>query len=440
MTRAHAFQSPAGLHVLFVDGSRIYDVDEATYALCASGDVPEALADGERPPFVTEEPLRPGNLRALSLTVAQGCNMSCSYCYADQGRFGAHARLMSVDVARRAADAFLAQVPPGSDAVLGFMGGEPFLNATTVHETTHLAAKIAQERGVRLRYSVTTNATLLKDEDIALLGAYPFSVAVSLDGGRVTNDRQRRMTNGESAFDRIVDGIIRLTTARLRPRHVSLRATVTPRSERLMDMLESMLALGVDEAGFAPVLVSPDPRDAFDSDDFARFLDEMIECGEVAKAAALDGRKFPFSNFETALMEIHKGTHRPYPCGAAAGYASVSAEGNLFGCHRAIDDPRFAIGSIESGPDWEARKAFLAERHVLHQEPCKSCWARFLCGGGCHQEVIARGRAGCGYIRGWLDFCLSAYAELSTRIPDYFADPRQHFEEHNLETASWARD
>ncbi|MGX0905165.1 uncharacterized protein ACSSV8_003759 [Roseovarius sp. MBR-79] len=433
MTALHPFRSPQGSHVLLVDGSRIYDVDEETYAQAAAGTVPVSLRAATAARYVDEAPYRPGGLRALSLNVAQGCNMSCSYCYADEGRFGAHARLMSVDIARMAAERFLNQVPPGQDAVLGYMGGEPFLNARVLHEVTRLAAELASQRNISLRFSVTTNGTLLRDEDITLLGDYPFSVAVSLDGGRATNDAQRLLRNGHSAYDRTVEGIRKLTTAARRPRHVSLRATVTPRSGELPGMLEDMLALGVDEAGFAPVLVSPDPRDAFDGADFQHFLAGMIDCGKRASRALLDRRRYPFSNFETALGEIHRGSHRPYPCGAAAGYASVSAEGGLFGCHRAIDDPAFAIGTIENGADREAQRDFLERRHVLRQEPCQTCWARFLCGGGCHQEVLARGRVGCDYIRGWLDFCLSAYADLSSRIPEYFDAPETFFKDQSLE-------
>ena len=427
----HAFRSDLGVHVFVVDGSRIYDVDDETFDQCCRGAPPAELSSTRTRPCVDDTPLVPASLRSISLNVAQGCNMSCSYCYAEEGRFGAHARLMKPDMARRSVDAFLDQVPPGSDAVLGYMGGEPFLNAGLIHQTTRYAAERADDRGVRLRFSVTTNATLLRDQDVALLSEFPFSVAVSLDGDRTTSDCQRPMRDGRSSYDRALAGLAKLTRQGRRPRHVSVRATVTPRSGRLTDMLDAMLAQKVNEAGFAPVLVSPDPRDAFTASDFERFLEEMIECGARALDALRQRRRSGFSNFETALQELHRGAHRPYPCGAAAGYASVSAEGNLFGCHRGIDDDRFAIGSIGAGPDDSRRTAFLSERHVLRQEPCRSCWARFLCGGGCHQEVIARGRVGCGYIRGWLHFCLSAYAELSLTCPGYFPDPDAYFDDAN---------
>ena len=123
----------------------------------------------------------------------------------------------------------------------------------------------------------------------------------------------------------------------------------------------------------------------------------------------------------TALQEIHRGTHRPYPCGAGAGYFGVSASGGLFACHRFVEDEAARHGtyrrraSIGSG-----NGRWLAERMVDRQEPCRSCWARYLCGGGCHYEVIHRGRPACDYIRGWLDYALGAYVRLSAKRPDLF--------------------
>jgi uncharacterized protein len=146
----------------------------------------------------------------------------------------------------------------------------------------------------------------------------------------------------------------------------------------------------------------------------------MISCGRHALEELVAGRACAFGNFETALAEIHRGSHRPYPCGAGAGYLSVGASGKLYACHRVVDDPAWDMGDVRGGPHAGRRVRMLLERHVDRQEPCSSCWARYLCGGGCHHEVVHRGRLACDYIRAWLDFCLGAYVELGTARPDYF--------------------
>src|SRR5262249_2964112 len=157
---------------------------------------------------------------------------------------------------------------------------------------------------------------------------------------------------------------------------------VTPRTGDLLPILDHLLALGFDEVGFAAVLVSPSPAYAFGPDDFTRFLERMTACGETALGRLCAGQRGGFANFETALREIHRGSHRPYPCGAGAAYLSANADGALFACHRLVDDPRFAMGHARQGPDDAARAAHLARSHVDRMEPCRTCWARYLCGGG----------------------------------------------------------
>ena len=112
------------------------------------------------------------------------------------------------------------------------------------------------------------------------------------------------------------------------------------------------------------------------------------------------GERYLFLNMVNAMQEIHRGTHRPYPCGAGAEYLGVSADGKLAACHRFVEDPDGVMGTLASGVDRVRQTRWLNERHVHRQAPCRSCWARYLCGGGCHHEVIKRGRLACNYIRG----------------------------------------
>jgi uncharacterized protein len=86
-----------------------------------------------------------------------------------------------------------------------------------------------------------------------------------------------------------------------------------------------------------------------------------------------------------------------------------------------VDDRNFAMGDVFGGSDRAARAAHLQRTHVDTLEPCRSCWARYLCGGGCQHEVTRRGRVACDYIRGWLEFCVSAYVELLAARPEHFA-------------------
>ena len=158
-----------------------------------------ALADSPPPQAIALAPIT-----ALSLNVAQSCNLACSYCYADEGRFGARPRMMDSAVAFAAVDRLVSQAR--GRATIGFIGGEPFLNRRLVHETVAYANAVAGRAAVDIGFSVTTNATLLEDEDLRLLRDGGFTVTVSLDGGSAKN-RHRADRRGTNSTARALDGI-----------------------------------------------------------------------------------------------------------------------------------------------------------------------------------------------------------------------------------------
>lgn len=422
------FRSALGAHLFVSDGSRVYDLDDASaerieralrFDQAAARELARTLApDATRRIRGGPPPLVPP--RSISLNVAQACNMGCGYCYADAGRFGGASRMMRFEIAEATIDRLVGDAEPGAPLLLGFMGGEPLLNRALVHHAARYAARVAQRAGHAIRFSLTTNATLLRAEDAELFAELPFAVQISLDGDRERNDAARPVKNGSSAYDAVLAALGVMNRCG-RPRTLAVRATVTPRTGQLLPILDHLISLGFDEVGFAPVVVSPSPEWAFAEAEFSGFLERMIACGRKTLAELQAGRRYPFGNLETALQEIHAGTHRPYPCGAGAAYLSANADGALYACHRLVDDPAFAMGDVRAGLDQRARAEHLANNHVDRAEPCRSCWARYLCGGGCYHEVSRRGRIACDYIRGWLEFCLIAYAELSAARPEYFA-------------------
>src|SRR5262245_6984624 len=422
------FVSGQGSHLFLADGSRIYDISPEVAAdfstWIESGVQPAALEDiledlgAHRKSYVKPGAAIPPQLRSLSLNLAQVCNMRCAYCYADFGKFGEDSRRMPEEIAFRSIDLLISSVSPGEDCVLGFMGGEPLLHRDLMRKAVMYAENRA-EQNVRIRFSTTTNATLLEPDDAHFFAEHKFHISVSLDGDSAQNDRFRVLNSGVGSYAAVERGI-RLFHEHGWPRHLSARATITPRSARVTDIVDHLVSLDFDSVGIAPVLVSPDPSLAFSSGDFEILLEQMIECGEKTVRMLRERQKYPFSNLETALREIHRGTCRPHPCGAAGNYLSVSADGKLFACHRLINDAGFLMGNVQDGPDRHARLSHLNGHHVDVIEPCRNCWARYLCGGGCYHEVSRIGRPGCDYIRGWLDFCLRAYAELSSDCPEYF--------------------
>lgn len=424
---AHWQRFEDGGQLFVVNGSQIFDLNEEGIdrldAALEGGDpeVERVLADMGvcSPPFISDETLESPPLHALSLAVAQTCNLGCSYCYAGGGGFGETAKVMSLETALAAVQLLISSAVPGSRLNLAFLGGEPLANRSVLRAATHRAAELASVLGVRITFSVTTNGSLLTTDDAEFFERFGFAVTISLDGLREDHDRQRPFKNGKGTFDRIIRRAHCLLEHQDKMQ-VSVRATVTPNNLRLRECLEFFLNMKFHSVGFSPVLHSPSGQQEFSGANFSDLLQAMVECGLEFEKQTLQGKRFGFANVLNALQEIHRGTHRPYPCGAGAGYLGVSAGGNLAACHRFVGDDRFKMGAVSEGIDRYAQNKWLRDRHVHAQVPCGSCWARYLCAGGCHHEVLARGHTACDYIRGWLQYCLQAYGRISRLRPDFF--------------------
>lgn len=424
--QVHLLDTALGQLLFVADGSRLYEADEALFggfeAALASGDERQIAAllgqvGLAGAPRIDDTPLPSPPVHAVSLAVAQKCNLGCTYCYAQQGEFGGAAKNMTLETALSAVDLLINGAAHGAKVNLSFLGGEPLVNRPVLQAATLRAVEKARARGNPITFSITTNGTLLTEADADFFETHGFAVTISLDGPREVHDALRPYKSGAGSFDAIMRRVRPLLDGQRRMQ-VSARVTVTPFNPGLRRTLDQFLDAGFHSVGFSPMLSAPGGNGEMQSADLKTMLGEMIDCGREFERRTLAGERYPFANMVNAMREIERGTHRPYPCGAGAGYLGVSAEGDLAACHRFVGDAAGAMGSLAEGIDRTRQAEWLTDRHVHRQEPCRSCWARYLCGGGCHHEVIHRGRPACDYIRGWLHYCIEAWLRLQRQSPD----------------------
>jgi uncharacterized protein len=243
----HLFESDGGHHLFVANGSRLFDIEPGLFArlgaAIAADRVGELLAriGADGPRLIDDAPLQAPPIHALSLAVAQKCNLGCTYCYAQQGAFGGKPKNMPLETANRAVDLLLSEAGDGGKATLAFLGGEPLVNRPVVQAVTKRATELARRRGIALNFSITTNGTLLNEADAAFFEAYAFAVTISLDGPREIHDRLRPYKSGAGSFDCIMRNL-RPLLARQRRMQVSARVTVTPDNLDLRRTLDDFIA------------------------------------------------------------------------------------------------------------------------------------------------------------------------------------------------------
>ena len=417
------FENEGHDYLLVVPHSRIFGVEKRFTAALARGESWAVDLVKELTHEVgSEQPLDQVPLttpQSISLNVSHTCNLGCSYCYAGRGGFGGkQSSSMSWDVARAAVDRLFALAERGP-ITIGFLGGEPFLNRVLIHRVVVYASELGNRTLRDVRFSVTTNDTILSADDISMFRRNRFAVTISIDGGAELQDLQRPMRTGKSSFAALRTAIAPLLRSPGMAR-IAARSTVLRSNLHLRERFTVLSELGFPEVGFSPLRQPLESPNTLAAGDWQEYLKELSSLASEQCNAALSGENIRLSNLAIALKQLKRGFSMPYPCSAGGGYFSVSSDGNWFACHRAIGNQAYHMGD-NSGLDSARRSEFLKVRHVDAHVECRRCWARYLCAGGCHQEAAARTTSSCDFIRGWLEHCVRIYGELLEKRPDLLA-------------------
>jgi uncharacterized protein len=371
-------------------------------------------------------------LTTLVLNVTSKCNLSCTYCYEyGEDRIveaSRKPRFMNEETARQSVDFMFAEAGDSPLVHLTFFGGETLLNFKVLRSALAYAKERAAALGKTVDTSLTTNATLLREEIIDWIVENDVGVTVSMDGGREQQDRFRVFNNGMGSYDVVLPNI-RMLLERHRKRPVGARVTLTKQNLDVESIYRHLRdELGFWEVGFAPVTTSWQRDYAIQEDGFEAMLGQFQRLAQEWLQWALAGKHHGFSNVRDTVEEIHKGMSKAYPCGAGLGLMGVATDGDVALCHRFAGSDSHRIGSVTEGVDRSKQEDFLTRHHIANKTDCSTCWARPICAGGCYHEAHTRyGESArpnlhyCEWIRRWTNTCLEVYGTLAERRPEYLA-------------------
>ena len=400
-----------------------------------------AIRNGGGDPREEPQPL-PSDfpLQTLVLNVTNQCNLSCQYCY----EFGedkiatpeGKKKFMDWETAKSSVDYLFTQAAGRKSVHITFFGGETLMNFPLLRSVVDYAQNQAQQRGVKVDFSLTTNATLLTPQIIEFLAENRVGVTVSLDGPKEMNDKFRVFSNGRGSYD-VIEPKVRQLLARHHTRPIAARVTMTSQAMDVLKIYRHLKHdLGFHEVGFAPVTTSPDRLYSINEPGMDHVFAQFSELAQEYRQFALRGELHGFSNVSDTLAELHQGVNKSHPCGAGLGLVGVGPSGDIAPCHRFVDSDQHVLGHVSTGIDKQKQSAFLDRGNIQAKPDCHSCWARPLCAGGCHHEAFVRyGDTGhpnlhfCTWIRGWTRTCLEIYGALAEKNPAFL----EHFAERKAQ-------
>jgi uncharacterized protein len=300
----------------------------------------------------------------LSLVLNHACNLRCRYCYTGR-KFD---RAMPLALAKQAVD-FGFVHSPGGQLTLGFFGGEPMLEVGLMAAIARYAQEEAQRRAMSVRFSLSTNGTLVDDARIRFLREFSVHLQVSVDGAAAAQDAARPFADGSGSFTTLDENLRRLLREGLVHQLV---AVVTPATvPALGDSFQYLAALGVPEIYFAPDFSGHWSEAACArletelhavTDAYA----ELFRSGQLCRVDPLYGK---------IVTHLIRGRQTPRRCGFAENDLAVSPRGKVYPCDRMVRDdenPGFELGDLSTGIDQARQRALQALRLACDPE-CATC-------------------------------------------------------------------
>ena len=348
-----------------------------------------ALARGDMP-------LPP--VKAMCLNIAHDCNLVCRYCFAAQGRFGGKPVLMTPETAKKAIDFLIGASGNRRYLDVDFFGGEPLLSFDTVRQAVLYARKEGTKHGKEFRFTLTTNCTLLNKEIIDFLNDWNISVILSLDGRPEVHDKMRPQRDGSPSHGQGIANGLRLVESR-GGRDYYVRGTYTRYN---LDFYRD--ARYLYEAGFKRMSLEPaigaNADWAIREEDLPYIAESYAELTEFWEDCYKKNAPMDYYHFELGLDRGVCRERRITGCGAGYEYLAVTPEGTVYPCHQLVGQDKYRLGSIfESSSNALCEQVDILKRQnipgkfylsrVPNKQKCIKCWARYLCGGGCHAGALA---------------------------------------------------
>ncbi len=325
------------------------------------------------------------SVKALCLHVAHDCNLRCEYCFAAKGDYHSGRKLMPAEVALTAVDFLVKNSGHKRTLEIDFFGGEPLMNFDTIKKVVAYGRNIEKKSEKKFYFTITTNGTLLNDENINFINHQIDNIVISLDGRKQIHDAIRCDRSGKGTYDKIVPLAQQLIRKRCGKSYF-IRGTFTAKNKDFLKDVLHLATLGFKEISVEPVVGFGEEL-FITEQDLPEILHEYETFALKYSNSLQKENPFRFYHFNLNLYNgpcIYK---RIAACGAGFEYLAVSPEGDLYPCHQFVGQKEFSLGDIYKGITNNNLRNRFQSTNILTKEKCRDCWAKLFCSGGCHANA-----------------------------------------------------
>lgn len=381
---------------LYISGKNAHEISQQLGKKHGEGTVTQAIEEFERlkasgflfadDVFSSYEPDSDHIISSICMMISQDCNLRCAYCYAETGTFGRERLLMSKEIAEKAIEFLFKHCGNSRFLTVVFFGGEPLLNFDVLKHTVDYAKRLGGQCNKEVGFTITTNGTLLTATIKDYLSRNGIGMMISLDGMPEIQDKMRPFSDGKGSYDKVYQNIAEMLREPA-SNNFSVRGTMTRENIDLLGMVKHLASIGCRCISVEPCYTLNGKLGILEKDVYA-VKEEYTNLAREYIKAAKSGKYFSFSQFEDIMNQTQHANLHVVSCGAGASYIAISADGGLYPCHRLVGTDGYSFGNVRDGFDNLEILQLFKNTHVNNREKCSSCWAKYVCGGGCRAHAI----------------------------------------------------
>lgn len=313
--------------------------------------------------------------KALCLHMAHTCNLRCEYCFAGDGEYSGGTKLMPFAIAKKAVDLLLSTSGTKRNVEIDFFGGEPMLNFDVVMKTVEYAFSEQSKYNKQVHFTITTNGTILDEEQLEFINDNMDNVVISIDGRKEVHNRFRKYPDGKGSYDLAIENAKKIVAGR-NGKSYFVRGTFTRENLDFSNDVKQLASFG-----FKDISIEPVTGGEFDLDE--NELEEVL--GEYERFSVDYAKQddYTFYHFNISLYKSPCIYKRITACGAGFEYGAVTPDGEIYACHRLAGEEQFLMGTVDDRVFSRSLADMMRNNNVENMEKCRTCWAKYFCSGGC---------------------------------------------------------
>jgi radical SAM additional 4Fe4S-binding domain len=287
----------------------------------------------------------------INIWLTNTCNLDCSYCYEENKN--------SISMNSNVAESIICFINKlNKIEKINFHGGEPLLNFKIIKQIVDAL----QEK--QIKYSITTNGTLLSEKIAIYFKENKFNISISIDGNEYSHNLNRYYKDTSGSYSDSINGLLILKKYF---ENVRIRMTVCQNTVSLLyENILSIYMLGFYNV--VPVLNFLENWDENNINDYVNSMEKVLKYNLTNNINNND----IFTYFDSKPINSN--------CDGLIDSIHINAEGNIYPCSYTVDNEKYLSGNVFTDINYNVRdKIIILAQH--ENSDCIGCNRYNYCAG-----------------------------------------------------------